>query len=528
MTSAFMIALAVLLTGTAARAEKTFVYCSEASPSTFNPQLGTDGPTFNASAEMSYNRLVDFKPGTTELIPSLASSWKISTDAKTYTFTLRKGVKFHSRGEFKPTRDFSSADVVFTVKRMLDPKHPYHRINGGSYEFFESMGLGTLIKNVEAVDPLTVRFTLARPESPFLADLGMSFTSILSVEYGEWLLKNRQPEKLDLEPIGTGPFVWKSYAKDNLIRYEAFPSYFEGRPKIDKMVFSITPDASVRYQRLKAGECHLIAEPAPQDVQSMKGIASTRMVSGPGMNVGYLGMNTKKAPLDKREVRLAIYHALNRTAYINAIYLGQAQVAKNPIPPTLWGYDKSTVDYEYSPSKAKEFLKQAGLANGFEIQLWTLPVSRPYNPNGKKMGEMMQADLGKVGIRVKLVSYDWPTYLSKTKAGEHELLQMGWTGDNGDPDNFLYTLLSCGAISGGSNLARWCNEEFDKLVEQARLEPRQSARAVLYRQAQQLFHKEAPWVPIAHSTVFRAHSPNLLGYVLNPLGTESFYQLDLK
>ncbi len=511
-----------------AATEKTFVYCSEASPSTFNPQLATDGPTFNASSEMIYNRLVDFKPGTTEIQPSLAESWAVTKDGKIYTFKLRKGVKFHARGEYKPKREFTSEDVVFTFQRMHNPKHPFHLINGGTYEYYKSMGLDKLIKEVKSVDPLTVRFELTRPDSPFIANLAMDFASIISAEYGYYLKDKGTPELIDIEPVGTGPYVLKSYSKDTNIRYEAHPDYFHGKAKIGKVVFAITPEANVRFQRLKAGECQLVAEPAPQDLKNMKALASVDVISGPGLNVGYLAMNVQKPPLDKKEVRLAIYHALNRAAYINAIYLNQAQIAKNPLPPTIWGYNEAVQDHAYDPAKAKELLKQAGFEKGLELELWTLPVSRPYNPNGKKMGEMMKEDLAKVGIKVKLVTFDWSTYLAKASKGEHQLVQLGWTGDNGDPDNFLNVLLGCDAVSGGSNYSRWCSKEFNDLIQKARTETKQEKRSDLYKKAQLIFNQEVPWVPLAHSVVFRAHDKKLTGYTLNPLGTENFYPLDIQ
>jgi dipeptide transport system substrate-binding protein len=527
MIRKFLIGLACAA-GVTAQAEKTLVYCSEASPKIFNPQLAADGPTLNASAQMIYNRLADFKPGTTEIAPSLAESWAVSKDGKTYTFRLRKNVKFHPRGDFKPTRAMTSEDVVFTFMRMHDANHPFHKVSGGTYEYYKSMGLDKLIKTVRAVDPLTVRFELNQPDSPFIANLGMNFASILSAEYADFLAKKKTPEKIDLEPVGTGPFVLKNYSKDTNIRYEAFTDYFEGKAKLDKVVFAITPDANVRFQRLKAGECQLVAEPSPQDLKNMQKLDSVQVVSGPGLNVGYLALNVQKPPLDKRDVRLAVHHALNRAAYIDAIYMGQAQIAKNPLPPTIWGYNTKTVDIDYNPEKAKELLKKAGFEKGLDLELWTLPVSRPYNPNGKKMGEMMQADLAKVGIRVKLVTYEWSTYLDKAAKGEHQLIQLGWTGDNGDPDNFMNVLLGCDAVAGGSNYARWCHKPFDELVQKARRETKQSARVKLYEEAQKIFKEEAPWVPIAHSTVFRALDKRLVGYKLNPLGTEDFYILDIR
>jgi len=513
---------------TLAQADKTFVYCSEASPSSFNPQMAADGPSFNASSRMIYNRMTDFELGTTKVIASLAESWTVSKDNLTYIFKLRQKVPFHSMGDFKPTRDFNADDILFTFNRMRDTKHPYHKVNGGIYEYYTSMSMGDLIKDIVKVTDHEVRFVLTRPEAAFLSNLAMDFASILSKEYGDYLLTKKQPEQIDMQPVGTGPFVFKSYVKDNVIRYEAHKSYFEGPSKLDRVVFAITPDASVRFQKLKAGECHLIAEPAPQDIKSAERLNHVRVISMPGLNIGYLAMNTEKPPLNQLKVRQAIYQALNRTAYRDAIYLGEAKIAKNPIPPTIWSYNDKVKDLDYNVEEARQLLKQAGVSLPVKLELWTLPVSRPYNPNGKKMGEMMQADLAKVGIEAKLVTYDWPTYLAKARKGEHQLLQLGWTGDNGDPSNFLAVLLSCAGISGGSNYARWCNQSYDRLIDRASSTLSQKVRSDLYMQAQQIFRKDLPWVPVAHSVVHRALAKNVVGYKMSPLGTESFYRLDLK
>lgn len=509
-------------------AAKTFVYCSEASPSTFNPQLATDGATFNASSRAVYNRLVDFERGGTKIVPSLAESWTISKDGKTFTFKLRKGVVFHEVEGFKPTREFNADDVVFTFNRMLKKDHPYHNVSGGTYEYFKSMDMDKTLSHIEKVDDHTIRFVLAKPEVPFLANLAMDFASILSAEYGDHMLKAKSPQKMDQTPVGTGPFVFKTYRKDSLIRYEANPKYFEGKPAIDRLVFAITKDPNVRVQKLKSGECHLIAEPSAADIKSLRNNNRVQVVEQDGLNVGYLAFNVEKKPLDKVEVRQAVNHALNRASYLQAIYLGNATLAKNPIPPSMWSYNEKIKDYDYNVEKAKELLKKAGLPNGFAINLWYIPVSRPYNPNGKKMAEMMQADLAKVGIKANLVSYDWGTYLDKARNGEHQLILMGWTGDNGDPDNFLSVLLSCAAAKNGSNYSRWCNKNFDKLIESAKVTADQNQRTKLYHEAQEVFKKEVPWVTLAHAKVFRALSTKVQGYKMSPFGTDSFYGVDLK
>jgi dipeptide transport system substrate-binding protein len=527
VATALTMGAAIAPSQAAAHAEKTFVYCSEAGPSTFNPQLADDGPTFNASSQMLYNRLVEFEDGGSKVVPALAEKWEISKDGKTYTFHLRRDVHFHTTAAFKPTRTMNADDVIFSFQRALSKTHPFHKVGGGNYLYFIGMDLDKLIHALTKVDEHTVRFTLSRPEAPFLADVAMSFAVILSKEYADQLMKAGTPEKIDTEPVGTGPFVLKRYVKDTSIRYEANPEYWRGRPKLDKVVFAITPDANVRLQKLKAGECHLIAEPSPQDLNAISADTKLKLMSQPGANIGYLAFNVQKPPFDKVEVRRAVAHALNREYYLKAIYQGTATLAKNPLPPTVWGADPGTKDYDYDPAKAKALLKQAGFPDGFSAELWTLPVSRPYNPNGKKMGELMQADLAKVGIKVKLVTYDWPTYLAKARAGDHQMVQLGWTTDNGDPDNFLGTLLSCAAIAGGGNMARWCDKNYDKIITEARSLTGTAARTSRYFKAQKIFKQAAPWVTLVHATVFRGLSRKVKGYKISPLGVENFFPLDL-
>ena len=509
-------------------AAKTFIYCSEGSPSAFNPQLTTDGTSSNAASKTVYDTLVKFRYGTTIVIPSLAESFHVSKDSLTFTFKLRKGVKFHTTKYFKPTREFNADDVLFSFNRQWKKDHFYHKVGGSTYDYFEAMEMGKIIKKIIKADDYTVKFVLNYPEAPFIANLAMGFSSILSKEYADQLAKNNKKSKIDHFPIGTGPFVFKTYKKDTLIRFVKNSDYFFGSPKIDKLVFSITPDPSVRYQKLKTGECHFINEPAPQNISDMEKNPKIKVMKRAGLNVGYLAINTDKAYFKDLRVRKAINHALNRDAYIKAIYLDNAVVAKNPIPPTMWSYNKSVKDFEYNPELAKQLISKAKLPNDLILELWTLPVSRPYNPNGKKMGEMMQADLKKIGIKVKLVSYDWGTYLSKSKEGKHDLIQFGWTGDNGDPDNFLNILLGCSGVKAGSNYARWCNKDFNDLIVKAKQNTNSKKREAYYMKAQKIFKKEAPWVTLAHSVVYRAMSDKVIGYKLDPLGHDIFATVDLK
>lgn len=245
--------LALALCAAGAAQAKNLVVCTEASPEGFDIVQYTGAVTADASAETVFNRLLAFRPGTTEVIPGLAERWDVSADGLSYTFHLRPGVKFHTTDYFKPTRSLNADDVLWTFQRALDPKHPWHASALRGYAYFDAMGMGELIKSVEKVDELTVRFVLNRPEAPFLRDMAMPFASIYSAEYGDQLLAAGKQGQLNNQPIGTGPFVFKRYAKDAQVRYTANPDYYAGKPPIDNLVFAITLDPNVRMQKVRQG-----------------------------------------------------------------------------------------------------------------------------------------------------------------------------------------------------------------------------------------------------------------------------------
>jgi dipeptide transport system substrate-binding protein len=335
---AMTVSVMALCLSFAAEAKTTLVYCSEASPEGFSPQLWDTGTTLDAVRPV-YNRLVEFKFGTTEVMPSLAESWEISDDGLSYTFHLRKDVKFHSSKAFKPSRGMTADDVVQSFDRMMNKQNPYNPVSGGAYLYFEGMGMPDTMKTVEKVDDHTVKITLTHPESPFLADLAMEWASVTSKEYGDKLLKAGTPEKFDLEPIGTGPYSFVDYQKDATIRYKANPSFFRGKQKVDNLVFAITPDAAVRKAKLEAGECDIIVGPAFADIAALKANPKLQVEEQEGLNIAYLALNVQKKPFDDKRVRQAFNMAIDKDAIIKAVYLGGGKPAKNGMPPTIWAYD---------------------------------------------------------------------------------------------------------------------------------------------------------------------------------------------
>lgn len=519
--------LSLALAATGAHAASTLIYCSEGSPEGFDPARYTAGTTFDASSQPVFNRLVEFELGTTKVVPALAEKWQVSPDGLVYTFFLRKGVKFHTTEWFKPTREFNADDVIFTLDRMINKDNAFQKAAPASFEYANDMGLPANIVKLEKPDALTVKITLKTVDSAFLANMAMDFASIQSAEYADQLLKAGTVQELNQKPVGTGPFVFKRYEKDAQIRFAAFDAYWKGKAKIDNLIFAITKDSAVRAQKLKAGECHVSVYPKPAEVEVLKKDPNLKMLSLPGLNVGYLTFNVTHKPFDNADVRRALQMAINKKSLVEAVYQGAGEVAINPLPPTMWGYNKAVKDYAYNPEEAKKLLAKAGLANGFETKLWALPVQRPYNPNGQQAAELIQSDLAKVGVKATIVKYEWAEYLKRAKAGESDIGMFGWTGDNGDPDNFLATLLSCAAV-GGSNYAQWCDKEYDALVNKAKQAPSQAERAKLYEKAQEVVKREAPVMPMAHSLVYQPMSKRVEGFKMSPLGTNQFYGVSLK
>jgi dipeptide transport system substrate-binding protein len=517
----------VLLTASALSA-KTLVYCSEGSPENFYPAINTTGTSFDAGGQI-YDRIVDFERGGTTVVPDLAERWDISGDGTVYTFHLRKGVKWQSSRAFKPTRDFNADDIIFSIERQWKESNPYYNVTSSNHSYFNDMGMATLLKSVEKVDDYTVRVTLNRPEAPFLSDLAMEYAGIQSKEYADAMMKAGTPEKIDQEPIGTGPFYLLQYQKDAVIRYRAFAEYWGGKAKIDDLIFAITPDAAVRWAKLQKNECQVMPYPNPADLDVIRRNPDVQVLEQPGLNVGYLAYNTTKKPFDDARVRKALNMAINKKAIIDAVYLSTGIAAKNPIPPTMWSYNDDVKDDPFDPAAAKKLLAEAGYPNGFETDLWAMPVQRPYNPNARRIAELMQADLIKIGVKAEIKTFEWGEYRKRLQNGEHQMGQLGWTGDNGDPDNFLHTLLGCDASKNdGGNIAKFCYQPFDDLVMKAKTVTDQAERTALYRKAQVVFKEQAPWFTIAHAVQLVPVRKEVVDFKLSPFARHTFYGVDIK
>ncbi len=501
--------------------ERSIIYCSEGSPETFNPQLSTSGTTSDATAKQLYNSLIIYKGKNNTLGPSLAKSWHVTRDGKKITFYLRQDVSFHQTSYFSPTRLFNADDVLFSFNRILDQEHAFHHVSGNQYPFFQSVKFSELVEKVEKINDFTVRFILKRNDSSFLANLATDYAVILSEEYGQILQEKSAEHEIDIFPIGTGPFKLKDYRVGSLIRFYRHESYWQEQAKIEQLVYDISPSKTSRLTKLLAKECDVSSYPIAH--AKIEERSDLQLESITSLNVGYFGFNTKKEPFDNKLVRQAISLAINKQALIETVYRGQAAWAKSILPETSWAYDKNTPELDYDPVRAKSLLEVAGYPQGFSMDIWAMPVQRPYNPNAVTMAKLIQADLKKVGVTVKIVSYEWSTFLRRLSQGEHQSFLLGWTADHPDPDNFFTPILSCSASELGNNRTFWCNKEYDQLLQKALKTTNMSKRKSYYAKAMAIINEEMPLLPIAHSKRFQARGIDVEGDILSNFGGISFY-----
>jgi peptide/nickel transport system substrate-binding protein len=491
-------------TGGSSQGGNVLIYGKGGDAVSLDPATVTDGESLIVTEQM-YETLVDFAKDSTKIEPGLAEKWDISPDNLKYTFHLRQGVKFHDGS------DFNADAVVKNFQRWAKSKDPkkfaYYPSMFGGFEGDKSH----VIKEVKALDDKTVEFTLTHPLAPFLKNLAMGPFAIAS------------PDSFDKkDPVGTGPFKYKSWKKNDTIEVVKNDKYWnKGLPKLDGVKFKVIKDNSARLNAVLKGEIDLMDGVNPSDKSKVEGDKKLQLIERPSFNLGYLGFNVEKAPFNKKEVRQAISHLINKKDIITNFFEGTAVPAKNPMPPSIGGYNDNIQDYDYDVAKAKELLKKAGYEKGFKMDLWALPVARPYMPDGQKVAEAMQASLKEVGIDAKIVTYEWGAYQDKLRAGEASVYMMGWTGDNGDADNFLYTLLDKDSIDS-NNYSRYASEDVHKLLADAQSNADENKRNELYKKAQEIIHDDAPWVPLVHSTPLLAGSSKIKGFVPHPKGSQSF------
>ena len=497
---------------------KVLVYCADASPEGFDPALWDSSSTSNVTTQL-FQGLLRYQRGGTELAPELATAWAVSEDARTFSFTLRQGVKFHTTPYFTPTRAMNADDVVFSFTRLIDPKLPFNVAFPATFVYPQSLGLAQMIAGIDRVSATQVRFRLHKPNVNFLSYFAGSFAAVHSAEYAAQLLAQGRASAINNQPIGTGPYRFKSYRKDDVLRLQPHPEHWRGVQATPALVYAISREASVRVQKLARGECHVASPIRDVDISALSGHPQVRILKILGLNISYLAFNLKKPPVNQRDVREALDIAIDRNALFKVLFpRGDALQAVSAFPPAVPGFNKALKN-DYNPERAKQLLAAAGFANGFEIDLWALPISRPTNPNGQLMAQMIQADWARVGVKTRIVTYEWGEYLTRANSGEHFIYMSGWSSDIAEADEFLTPNLTCPASRGG---IKFCNKDFDALVDSARAETDLAKRLQMFEKAQEIFKRERPWMPMAHASIYIPVRKDVQGFVMSPNGSVDF------
>ncbi|WP_445680110.1 ABC transporter substrate-binding protein [Radicibacter daui] len=500
--TAFALALFALAPASEAQTPPNALVVGQiAEPKSLDPQAVTAVNDFRILVNI-YDGLVRYKDGTLEVEPSLAKSWKISDDGKTYTFTLRDGVTFHDGSPF------NAEAVKFDFERMLDEKSPYHDTGPFPLAFFFSA-----VDKVIADDPQTVTFKLKEPYAPFLSNLAYPTGLIVSPE-----AVKKYGKDFGRHPSGTGAYKFEEWDANSKVVVTKNPDYWDGAPDLDAVIFRPITDANTRIAEMLSGGLDIMVEVPPDSLQQFRSDASFTVQEQAGPHVWFLILNAKEAPFDNKLARQAANYAINKKALVENILQGTADVAAGPTPPAFaWAYDDKLEPYPYDPAKAKELLKEAGY-KGEEVTFYvTEGGSGMLDPVA--MGTAIQADLEAVGMKVKIETFEWNSFLGKVNPGlegKAAMAEMAWMTN--DPDTLPFLTLRSEAFpdKGGFNSGYYSNPEVDKLLDKARQVTDQAERAKLYKQMQEIVHDDAPWVFVANWKQNAVTRSGVQGFKLQP------------
>jgi peptide/nickel transport system substrate-binding protein len=504
-------ALPVASTGFAQGAGKTLVIGIAADPTGLDPEA-VENNTSGFIMATIYDSLVRYKPGTVEVEPGLAETWDITPDGLRYTFHLRPGVSFHDGTKL------DAHSFIQGIARQLDKSSPISIYNTGPVEGYEEFTYGA-VTGFKAVGDMSVQFDLKEPSAAFLNSLAMVWNGVVSpaaaAKFGKDYRNN---------PVGTGPFVFKEYRPRDQLVLEANPSYWRGKPKVDRIVFKIMPDPQAALLAMRRGEVHILADVGAATIPALKNEANVTLLTQPGLAVCGVSLPTDVKPFDDVRVRRALNLAVDKDAIDKALFQGMAVPMTSPLPQAQWGFDSGIKGYGYDPEAAKKLLAEAGVQPGFKVELLTYNSPRGYNPAGADLAVAIQGYLKRVGIEAEVRRMDMGAFLSTVRSGKYDGLRMGgWTGDNGDPDNFAGALFNSKEIPIG-NTAHYKNPEVDTLLAEAARTVSHEKRVALYQTIQQKIVADAPWIFVNSVLQVRAVRKEVHGYQLNP--TQMFFDME--
>ncbi len=488
--------------GSATRERRTLIDSRDNyDPRSLDPALSTDVPTGRAVSYV-FDGLTRFTPRA-QVMPDLATSWQLAADGVSYTFHLKRGVRFHDG------TPFSASDVRHSWERVLDPKTrggrgwPLYPIRGAK-EF--AAGTASSISGLDIVDDSTVRITLTEPFAIFPKMLAMPATAIVP---------KVTPANFGEHPIGTGPWRFVAWHHDDYLLFARNADYHDGAPLADSLEARIIPELSTAEAEFEAGNVDVLQVPA-QESPSWEANEETKplLQSAPSLRLIYGAINTTRGPLRDARVRQAINLAVDRGTILRRLMGGRGTLAAGVIPPSLDGYDPALAPFPYDTARARALLREAGYPNGIDIELWT-----SQSEQFPRIAQTIQAYLGRVGIRVKLVQRDASSMREAARNGKTDIALKDWYADYPDAENFLYPLLHSANRGVGGNVSFFSDPAFDSVVTAARREPDDQKRIALYRQANAMAHEQAPMLFMFFYTELYAVQPWLKGFTVPSIFT---------
>jgi peptide/nickel transport system substrate-binding protein len=501
------------------------IFVHSADAGTLDPAVESSANSLLPASHI-YEGLTEFEPGTTTPMPALATEWDASEDGTEWTFTLRQGVTFHDG------TPFNADAVVFNFERWWDTENPYNK-GADQFIYWGYMFQGfkgedtSVLANVEKIDDFTVKLTLNAPNASLLNTLAMEnfrFASPTAIqEQGD------NYATAEGRPVGTGPFMLEEWVKEDHITLARNPDYWGQAPTLDQITFRVIPDASAAFLALQSGQVDIIsqwASPGPDQIAQAESDPGIQVVYNPGLNVGYLGINFAKEWAQNENMRRALMHAVDKEGIVATLFAGDAVVAKQFIPPELWGYNDAVEDYAYDPDLAQQYL-QAAIDEGVQVPdpmiFYVMPIGRLYFPQPQQLGEFIQANLADIGLNTQIQSPAWPSpYIDDLSSDgtKHDIFLLGWGGDNGDPDNFLCVFF-CGADTqfnnAGSGVGAPPDEEIAQRLREAVQETEFEARERMYQEINQMIADRFISLPIVHRTAPTLMRSNIDGYIPSPI-----------
>lgn len=483
----------------------TITYSLTADPRAVDPAYFDDGESAVVSCNM-YEGLYQYGKTDAKVSPCLAKDLpEISDDGLVYTIKLNEGIKFHDG------TDFNAEAVKKSIERQLEPNRnsdmPY-----ASFVFGEEEA-GNGVASVEAVDDYTVKITMRTASAPFVKNLAMALASPIVAPSA---IEAATDGQAITNPVGTGPYKFVDWTKGASVTLVANEDYWGEAPKTKNLVFKIIAEGNTRLTSLINGECDIISsvDPASADQIVDNGF---ELFSEDGMTINYMAFNTETGKCTDQEVRKAVAQAINVEEMVKSIYGDYATVANSVMPTWMAPYTKDVKQTAYDPEAAKKTLADKGITS---LQCITYTTARPYNQKGgSDLANMIQGYLSAVGVELSITQYDWTTYKTKVQTDPYDICFYGWTGDNGDPDNFMNLLAD---TNWSMNVAHWQDDEYKALIAEGLKTPDGDARDAIYLQCEEMVAEKQPWVLISHSKNLLGYSPKVKDFYYHPTGVAFF------